>query len=299
MAQSATNYAEKYETQLNQAYTKKSVIASHVNNEYSFDGVKTIHIYSAVTQPLHDYKRSGTARYGDPTELETDVQDFMLNLDKSFATTVDTGNKKDNAALKAVGTFVKQQIAEQVTPFFDKHALQTWANACQPNDGVLGAEAPTKDNVVDMFLKARSMFVNQYIDLDDSCVAYIPTSTTYAALLMNPLFISVEKLGAQHLSNAEVGKVMGWRLIEVPDSYMPDGIFALFTHKREVFAPVKIRELFQHQNPPGISGTLIEGRYYGDAFVRKTMVNSTTTANAAGEGAFKLYGVAAAKATTA
>lgn len=295
MAQSATNYAEKYGTELNQAYTRKSIIASHVNDEYSFDGVKTIHIYSAITQPLHDYKRSGSNRYGDPTEVETDIQDFMLDQDKAFASTIDTGNKKDNAALKAVGKFTSQQIAEQVTPTIDKYALNKWAEACTTDDGILGAEAPTKDNVVDMFMKARSIFMNQNINQDDSSVVYIPTSTTYQALLRNPDFISVEKLGDQHLSNGEVGKVMGWRLIEVPDAYLPEGVFALFTHKREVFAPTKIKEMFVRTNPQGISGTLIEGRYYYGAFVRKTMVNSTTTTKAAGEGAFKVHGVLAAK----
>ena len=66
MAQSATNYAEKYSDELAQAYLQSSIIAGKTNTEYTFDGVKTVHVYSAVTQPLQDYKRSGTWRYGQP-----------------------------------------------------------------------------------------------------------------------------------------------------------------------------------------------------------------------------------------
>ena len=292
MAQSATNYAEKYSDQLAQAYLQSSIIAGKTNTEYTFDGVKTVHVYSAVTQPLQDYKRSGTWRYGQPKELEDDSQDLTLKLDKSFSMTIDKGNSKDNAALKRAGTVIKQQIGEQVTPFFDKHALQTWATAAETATKNCISAAPTKDTVVDMFVKARSMFVNQKISMGANCYAYVPTSTTYAFLLMNPDFISIEKLGDKHLTNGLVGKCMNWNIIEVPDEYLPENTFALFTHKNEVFAPTKIAELKQYSDVPGISGLLIEGRYYGDAFVRKTLVNATT-----GEptGTFDLHGVITAE----
>ena len=292
MAQSATNYAEKYSDELAQAYLQSSIIAGKTNTEYTFDGVKTVHVYSAVTQPLQDYKRSGTWRYGQPKELEDDSQDMTLSLDKSFSMTIDKGNSKDNAALKRAGKVIKQQIGEQVTPFFDKHALQTWATAAETATKNVITAAPTKDTVVDMFVKARSMFVNQKISMGANCYAYVPTSTTYALLLMNPDFISIEKLGEKHLTNGLVGKCMNWNIIEVPDEYLPENTFALFTHKNEVFAPTKIAELKQYSDVPGISGLLIEGRYYGDAFVRKTLVNATTGNP---NGTFDLHGVITAK----
>lgn len=296
MAQGATNYAEKYESELNQAYTLSSVIAGKTNTEYTFDGNRSVHVFSAVTQPLNDYQRFGVWRYGNPQELEDDVQDFTLKLDKSFSMTIDRGNSKDNLSLRE-GRVVRQQLAEQVTPFFDKNALTVWSNTPSTGDGILGAEAPTKDNVITPFVKARSMFVNQHIKMGADCYAYVPTSTTYASLLMNPDFISIEKLGQVHLENGEVGRCMNWRIIEVPDEYLPDGVFVLFTHKPEVFAPTKISELNIHnEKVPGISGILIEGRYYGDAFVRKTMVNETAAGTpAAGKGTFKVHGVITAK----
>ena len=292
MAQSATNYAEKYLDQLTQAYLQASVIAGKTNTEYTFDGVKSIHVYSAVTQPLQDYTRSGTWRYGQPKELEDDVQDLTLKLDKAFSMTIDKGNSKDNAALKRAGTVIKQQIGEQVTPFFDKNALTTWAKAAKDATKNVITAAPTKDTVVDMFVKARSMFVNQHIPMGSDCYAYVPTSTTYAFLLMNPDFISIEKLGDKHLTNGLVGKCMNWNIIEVPDEYLPENTFALFTHKNEVYAPTKIAELKQYNDVPGISGLLIEGRYYGDAFVRKTLTNATTGAPT---GTYDVHGVITAE----
>lgn len=295
MANASTNYADKYADQLEQAFLRSSVIAGKVNTEYEFTGVKTIHIYSAVTQPLTNYTRSGVWRYGDPQELLTDVQDLVLSQDKSFSMTIDKGNYKDANLVLRTGRVVKQQIGEQVTPFFDKYALNKWAT----DAAVLTSASPTKANVVDMFVDARKNFVNNNIPMTDSCYAYIP-ATTYAYLLQNPEFISVEKLGEKHLSNGVVGKVANWTLVEVPDSYLPNGVFALFTHKSKVLAPSKIAELKTYNDVPGISGALIEGRYYGDAFVMKTLVNSTTyNANAkAGSGTFQTIGVLAAKASS-
>lgn len=295
MANASTNYADKYADQLEQAFLRSSVIAGKVNTEYEFTGVKTIHIYSAVTQPLTNYTRSGVWRYGDPQELLTDVQDLVLSQDKSFSMTIDKGNYKDANLVLRTGRVVKQQIGEQVTPFFDKYALNKWAT----DAAVLTSASPTKANVVDMFVDARKNFVNNNIPMTDSCYAYIP-ATTYAYLLQNPEFISVEKLGEKHLSNGVVGKVANWTLVEVPDSYLPNGVFALFTHKSKVLAPSKIAELKTYNDVPGLSGSLIEGRYYGDAFVMKTLVNSTTyNSNAkAGAGTFQTIGVLAAKASS-
>ena len=295
MANASTNYAEKYADQLEQAFLRSSVIAGKTNTEYEFTGVKTIHIYSAVTQPLTNYTRSGVWRYGDPQELLTDVQDLVLSQDKSFSMTIDKGNYKDANLVLRTGRVVKQQIGEQVTPFFDKYALNKWAT----DAAVLTSASPTKANVVDMFVDARKNFVNNNIPMTDSCYAYIPAST-YAFLLQNPEFISVEKLGEKHLSNGVVGKVANWTLVEVPDSYLPNGVFALFTHKSKVLAPSKIAQLKTYNDVPGISGALIEGRYYGDAFVMKTLVNSTTYASnaKAGSGTFQTIGVLAAKASS-
>ena len=293
MANRTDNYAEKYADQLEQAYLRSSVIAGKTNTQYEFTGVKTIHIYSAVTQPLQDYARTGVWRYGgEPNELMTDVQDLVLTQDKAFSMSIDKGNYKDANLVLRTGRVVKQQIGEQVTPFFDKYALNKWAT----DAAVLTSASPTKANVVDMFVDARKNFVNNNIQMGDSCFAYIP-ATTYAYLLQNPEFISVEKLGEKHLSNGVVGKVANWTLVEVPDSYLPEGTFALFTHKDKVLAPTKIAELKTYTDVPGLSGSLIEGRYYGDAFVLKTLVNSMDATNKAGSGTFQTIGVLAAKAS--
>lgn len=282
------NLADKYSDQLEQAFLRESVIQGHVNTDYSFEGVRGIYIYSVVTQPLGDYQRSGVWRYGQPTELQDDTQHLVLSQDKSFAMTIDKGNNKDQMNAKRAGAVVKQQVGEQVVPWFDKYALNAWAQAAT----AVGSAAPTKATIVDVFSEARKQFVNDNIPVNtDQDVAYV-SATNYAYLLLNPEFISIEKLGEKHLTKGEVGKCMGFRVIEVPDHYLT-GTGILFTHKSKVLAPTKISELFIRNDVPGISGTLIEGRYYGDAFAIKTLVNDTTydSSKPEGTGTFAVKGI--------
>jgi len=293
MAQ-GVNLATKYNAQLEDTFTKNSFVKPHTASDYDWDGTRTIVLTSAVTQPLHDYKRTGVWRYGDPQELENDQEPITLTKDKSFSMTIDRGNAKDALYLKNVGAIIKQQIAEQVVPFWDKLAITNWSTAAVALDGVT---APDKDTVVDLFIKARTQFVNDKIPMNEDCIAYVPSST-YALLLRNPDFISVDKLGEKVLSKGFVGKCMNWTIIEMPDDYFPANEYALFTCKKKVYLPEKISELFVRTDVPGISGNLIEGRYYGDAFAKKTIVNSMDPTNPEGEGTLSYKGIVKAAAAT-
>lgn len=265
----AQNLAEKYEGQLAQAYTKDSVLAGKTNTDYSWNGVATINVLTAVTQDLNDYNLTGTDghggnRYGEPTELDDTKQTMTITQDKSFAITIDRKNYDDQMMAKKTGTVTKAEIGEKVVPFFDKYALQAWIKGAGQNSSITAAV--TKDTVLDMFIDARKKFVNALISLStNDNFAYI-TTTAYGFLLRNPEFISVEKLGNVILTNGEVGKCMSFRVVEVPDDYLGT-TQALFVHKKAVLAPTKLKELKVHDDAPGISGRLIEGRYRGDAFV--------------------------------
>ena len=264
------NLATKYESKLAQAYTKASILTGKVNTDYKWTGVASINVLTAITQPLNNYNRTASGnRYGTPAELQDDVQTMLLTQDKSFAIVIDRGNYEDQMLAKKTGEVVKAQIGEQVTPYFDAYALQTWGAAAGQTSAQSGTLV-TASTVLDMFIDAHSKFFN--FNFNKDLYAYV-SSTTYAKLLRNPEFISVDKLGEKVLSNGVVGKCMDIIVVEVPDSYMtttgqsPVTYQAIFTHKKSVLAPTKINELKIHTDAPGISGTLIEGRYYGDAFV--------------------------------
>ena len=48
----------------------------------------------------------------------------------------------------------------------------------------------------------------------------------------------------------------------------------MIAHKVATVAPVKLEEYKTHADPPGISGTLVEGRVAYDAFILENKANA-------------------------
>ena len=80
-------------------------------------------------------------------------------------------------------------------------------------------------------------------------------------------FLGIDSLGEKALAKGIVGEVFGLKVVKVPTSYMPDGVYFIAAHKGAVILPYKIRDAKVHSDAPGISGALLEGRSNFDAFV--------------------------------
>jgi hypothetical protein len=67
--------------------------------------------------------------------------------------------------------------------------------------------------------------------------------------------------------NGVVGEVDGIPLIKAPSSYLPANVDFFITNPIAAPSPVKISEFKIHTDAPGISGSLVEARFYYDCFV--------------------------------
>ena len=78
---------EKFEQKVDERFTAQSYAQGVTGNNYSFDGVKSVNVYSMPIAPLTDYDRSRTiaqSRYGTLTDLQAAVQKMSIEQDKSF-----------------------------------------------------------------------------------------------------------------------------------------------------------------------------------------------------------------------
>ncbi len=57
------------------------------------------------------------------------------------------------------------------------------------------------------------------------------------------------------------------QIIKIPANRLPADFGFMIAHPIATVAPVKLEEYNIHDNPPGISGSLVEGRINYDAFV--------------------------------
>lgn len=269
----AINFSEKYSSKIAEVFTHESFLKGLFTAQLDFTGAKTVKVYRLVTVAENDYQRTGTNRYGTPTDVQDVVDEYTMSEDKSFSQVVDKGDGSDQAISNKAGAWLKAQLREQSTPAADKHALSKLAT-----EGTvlsLGA-APDKDSVVEMFVKARTAMTNALVP-DSGRFAIVPASS-YAYIPLAPQFVNLEKLGTPAVGKGHVGQLLGFQLIEVPDQYFPEGVHAIFLHESAACMPYKLDETHIHKDPPGISGALIEGRHYYDCFVLQNKKNAVLAA---------------------
>lgn len=257
----AINYASKYANKIDERFSKEALSGGAVNQDYNFVGVKTVNVYSVPTSKMNDYQREGSNRYGNPEELGNSVQEMTLTKDRSFTFTIDRGNYNDTQMSNAAGAALQRQLKEVVIPEIDTHRF---AKICE-NAGTTVTGVITKENAYDAFLDGTSKLVDKKVPLAGA-VAYV-SSEYFKLIKTDDAFVKQSDAGQKIALTGQVGTIDGVPVIVLPKSYLPEGVYFFITHKSATTAPIKLSEYKIHENPPGVSGWLVEGRVYYDAFV--------------------------------
>ena len=260
----AVNLAAKYSSKVVERFKQKSLSAAFTNSDYEWNGVKTLTVYSIDTVELNDYTRSGTSRYGEPSELGDTKQEMSVTQDKAFTFTIDKGNNADQMNVKGAGKALAREIDEVIVPTEDTYVFGKIAAAAKGN-GSSATAAITKTNAYEAFLNGQEK-------LDD---ASVPTEGRLAAvtsgflkyLKLSDDFVKASELGQKMLVNGQVGEIDGVKIVKVPRRRMPENCEFIIAHPSVTTKAEKLDDYKIHQDPPGINGNLVEGRVYYDAFV--------------------------------
>ena len=97
-------------------------------------------------------------------------------------------------------------------------------------------------------------------------VLYV-SSEFFKVIKQDDSFIKASDLGQQILLNGQVGTIDGLPVIVLAKSEIPENVAFFITHPSATVAPVKLETYKVHEDAPGISGFLVEGRIRYDAFV--------------------------------
>lgn len=258
----AINLATKYADKIAEAFTAASFLKGRVSGDYDWTGVKTVKVYTPQTVAMGDYTRSGTSRYGTPTEVQDIVQDLVLTKDRAFSLTVDKGNNTEQMGVKNAGKVLNMQIRERMVPDADTYAFTQFVNQAGT---IVGISAPSKTTIFGLMTDAQAA-------LDDALVpaagrtVYAPASIT-KLMLQSGEVTGLEGMGAKAVGMGYVGEMAGFEIVKVPASYLPTNCYFLCTYKNSVLHPIKLNDTKLHIDPPGLSGHLLEGRNIFDAFV--------------------------------
>lgn len=258
------NYATKYARQVDERFYRESQAMMGLNNDYKFTGVKTVQIYSVPVVALTDYQRSGQNRYGTPDDLGTTIQTCTVSKDRAFTFIIDRGDKIQSRMVLDAGKALARQIREVCVPEFDTYVFRTLAaKACERC--ATSATAVTKDNAYEELLSAMEFLGNHNVP-DKGRVCFC--SYKFANLLkQDSSFMKFGDATQEMLAKGIMGEVDGARIVKVPASRLPSGADFILTHPSAATAPKQLEDYKIHDNPPGISGWLVEGRLIYDCFV--------------------------------
>ena len=259
------NYAKK----ALQAWKVGSLLPARLSQEYQFGDFKTVVVSSITTEPLNDYSRSGTSRYGTPTDVQDTTQELTCTQDKAFTKVIDEGDARDQQYLKKAARVVALIMKEQVIPMTDKYGFGVLAEKA----GKTGDDttALTKENVVDRIATGTAYMDDQEVP-GDGRTLFI-SAAGYKNLRLSDQFMGIESLGKKAIAAGSVGEFDGMEVVKVPSSRFPEGVNFMIVHRRAACMPMKIKKTKIHQDPPGINGNLMEGRQYYDCFVFDKLKN--------------------------
>ncbi len=251
-----------YVDEVFRAESKKTLVT---NNDFSWDGAKTIKIYKVTTAKMNDYNRSGVnngSRYGEVETLDATTETMTLTKDRSFTFEIDTLDMNETEGQLASASALARQIREVCVPEIDTYVYNVMCTNAGNKPGTI---ALNDKNIYNEIIKANSV-------LDDAEVPetnriMIVTPQIYLLLKKCKDITMETNIGNDLRLKGVIGIIDGITVIKVPANRLPSDFGFMIAHPVATVCPVKLEDYNIHDNPPGISGTLVEGRIYYDAFV--------------------------------
>lgn len=259
----SVNWASKYASHVDKAFTLKSLVAGATNNDFEFKGVNKVVVLSRNNMAMNNYNMAvGANRFGSPTEIGNAAQELEITQDKAFSGIVDKrSNITTNGVMDAAAS-LRQQIDEVCVPLFDTYVLTKLAAGAQ--SGNVRSVAVSASNAFSELLLGQDALGNAKAPTDNR-IAFI--TYEFYSYLKQSKFVLDSDSGQATRFNGEIGKADGVHLITVPSSIMPSGKQMILIHKSVAVAPRLLEHYKVHADPPGINGWLVEGRLLYDCFV--------------------------------
>lgn len=250
-----------------QFYTesKKSLLT---NQDFTWDGAHTIRVYKISTSDMHDYLRDGFlpegqwSRFGPVSGLNANTREMTLTKDRSFTFAIDRLDEDETARQLSAASALARQNREVCIPEIDSHTYSVMAaNAGHKPAAV----ALTASNIFAEVTKASQA-------LDDAEVpetgrVLVVTPAVYALMKKSPDITLDTAVGQDMRLKGVIGMLDGAAVVKVPAVRLPENFGFMLAHPSATVCPMKLEDYNIHENPPGISGALVEGRICYDAFV--------------------------------
>ena len=243
--------------------SRKSLLT---NQDFSWDGTCTVKVYTFTTGIMNDYGRSKTegnwSRYGEVLGLDASTETLTLSRDRSFTFAIDKLDEDETKRQMQAASALARQLREVVMPEVD---AWVYAQMCACAGNKPAAKAITAGNIYGELIKGSNALDNA--EAPDAGRVLLITPDTYLLMKQAKDIVMETDIGADMRLRGVISNLDGMTVIRVPAIRVPEDFGFLIAHPVATVAPTKLADYKIHQDPPGISGSLVEGRVNYDAFV--------------------------------
>lgn len=264
----AINLVTKFLPYVDEMFKKESKKALVTNQDFDWTGAHTVKVYKISTGSMNDYDRAGTgsgttgSRYGSVESLDATTEEFTLKKDRSFTFAIDKLDADETAQQLAAASALARQQREVVIPEVDSYVYGVMAAGAGIKPA---AVALTADNIYDEITKATNALDDE--EVPDESRVIIVSPSVYRLMKKSKDIVMETDIDSNLRKQGVVSNLDGAAVIKVPATRLPENCGFIMCHPCATVAPTKLEDYKIHQDPPGISGSLVEGRICYDAFV--------------------------------
>lgn len=260
--------AEKYAAYTDEQFAAESKRDLITNQDFDWTGVHSVRIYSVGVKEMNDYDRQGTSgnvsRYGPISSLNADTQEMILQRDRSFTFVIDRLDADETQMQMEAATALARQNRIVTIPEIDSYTYEVMVD----NAGTVATpEALTPDNIYGHMLTASKALDDDFVPETDR--VFLVTPETYRTMKLSPEIVLNTDIGVEMRQKGVIASLDGAAVIKVPSNRLPENFGFMLAHPAATVAPVKLEDFTVHNNPPYVSGWLVEGRVAYDAFDMK------------------------------
>ena len=270
----AINLATKFLPYVDEKFSTESKKSLLTNQDFDWTGAHTVKVYKISTSAMNDYNRNTPdgmtgSRYGVVKDLDATTEEMTLKKDRSFTFAIDKLDTDETAQNLQAASALERQLREVVIPEVDSY---TYGVMCTNAGQKPTAKALTKENIYLEILAGNNALDNE--EVPETGRIIVVTPDVYVLMKQCKDIVMETDISNEMRVKGVIAMIDGASVIKVPASRLPDNFGFMIAHPCATVAPTKLEDYKIHQDPPGISGSLVEGRICYDAFVLDNKANA-------------------------
>lgn len=271
------NLVTKFIPYVDEIFTTESKKELVTNNDFDWTGAHTVKIHKVNSVAMTDYDSAGAkvgkktsttdetimwSRYGALQPVENTIEELTLSKDRSFTFAIDTLDTDETGTVLNGAEAMGRQQREVIIPEVDTYVF---GKMCTGAGNKVTDVTLSSTNIYTEIIKGSNALDNA--EVPETRRVLLVTPDTYLLMKQCSDITMETDIGNDMRIKGVIGNLDGMPVIKVPKARLPEKFGFMIAHPCATVAPVKLDEYRIHNNPPGISGQLVEGRIAYDAFV--------------------------------